>query len=86
MGITGVTGDMFLNFAFNGAVLGPMILNDGAKSASLAVDGDIIVNSSDKKKAVKVGKKSQIKADQLLVTGGNAANFTSWFVVLQQSE
>jgi hypothetical protein len=34
-----------------------------------------------------VGKISQsLPKDELLVTGGNAANFTSWFVVLHQSE
>ena len=49
-----------------------------SKSASLAVDGDIIVNSSDKKKAVKVGKKSQIKADHLLVTGGIEKKSKQW--------
>ena len=49
-----------------------------SKSASLAVDGDIIVNSSDKKKAVKVGKKSQLKADHLLVTGGIDKKSKQW--------
>ena len=34
-----------------------------------------------------VGKISQaLPKDELLVTGGNAANFTSWFVVLHQSD
>ena len=34
-----------------------------------------------------VGKISQVlPKDELLVTGGNAANFTSWFVVLHQSD
>ena len=49
-----------------------------SKSASLTVDGDIIVNSSDKKKAVKVGKKSQITADHLLVTGGIEKKSKPW--------
>lgn len=40
-----------------------------SKSSSLEVGGDIIVNSTDKR-AVKVGKKSQVKADHVLVTGG----------------
>ena len=34
-----------------------------------------------------VGKISQaLPKDELLVTGGNAANFTSWFVVLRQAD
>lgn len=34
-----------------------------------------------------VGKISQaLPKDELLVTGGNAANFTAWFVVLRQTE
>ena len=34
-----------------------------------------------------VGKISQaLPKDETLVTGGNAANFTSWFVVLHQSD
>ncbi len=38
-------------------------------------------------KGESVGKISQaLPKEELLVTGGNAANFTSWFVVLQQSE
>ena len=40
-----------------------------SKSSLLEVAGDIVVNSTDKR-AVKVGKKSQIKADHVLVTGG----------------
>ena len=40
-----------------------------SKSSLLEVEGDIVVNSTDKR-AVKVGKKSQIKADHVLVTGG----------------
>ncbi len=40
-----------------------------SRSSSLEVGGDIIVNSTDKR-AVKVGKKAQVKADHLLVTGG----------------
>ena len=36
-------------------------------------------------KGESVGKISQaLPKDELLVTGGNAANFTSWFVVLHQ--
>lgn len=49
-----------------------------SKTASLAVAGDIIVNSSDLKKAVKVGKKSQITADHLLVTGGIEKKSKQW--------
>ncbi len=38
-------------------------------------------------KGESVGKISQaLPKDELLVTGGNAANFTSWFVVLRQVE
>jgi hypothetical protein len=34
-----------------------------------------------------IGKISQaLPKDELLVTGGNAANFTSWFVVLRQPD
>lgn len=49
-----------------------------SKSASLKVDGDIIVNSSDRKKVVKVGKESQIEADHLLVTGGIEKKSKQW--------
>jgi hypothetical protein len=38
-------------------------------------------------KGERVGRISQaLPKDELLVTGGNAANFTSWFVVLRQSD
>ena len=39
------------------------------KSSSLTVGGDVIVNSN-KKNAVEVGKKTQLKAEHVLVTGG----------------
>ena len=53
------------------------VRNAGNNSVELQIFG----------KGESVGKISQaLPKDELLVTGGNAANFTSWFVVLQQSD
>ena len=51
------------------------VRNAGNNSVELQIFG----------KGESVGKISQaLPKDELLVTGGNAANFTSWFVVLHQ--
>ena len=53
------------------------VRNTGNNSVELQIFG----------KGESVGKISQaLPKDELLVTGGNAANFTSWFVVLQQAD
>ena len=53
------------------------VRNAGNNSVELQIFG----------KGESVGKISQaLPKDELLVTGGNAANFTSWFVVLHQSD
>jgi hypothetical protein len=53
------------------------VRNAGNNSVELQIFG----------KGESVGKISQsLPKDEMLVTGGNAANFTSWFVVLYQAE
>jgi len=53
------------------------VRNAGNQSVELTIFG----------KGECIGKISQaLPKDELLVTGGNAANFTSWFVVLRQPD
>jgi hypothetical protein len=68
---------------------------DASKKLSLSKDceievknlGDDLVEVSLFGKGKLVSKiRQSLPAKELLVTGGNAENFTAWFVVLQQAE
>lgn len=67
----------------------------GTQKVSMSKDCQIVVKNLGKAglemnvigKGADVGRiKQQLPKGEVLVTGGNAANFTGWFIVLKQAE
>lgn len=72
-----------------------VVPNAGAKKTALSKDCEILVKNAGSGevelvlfgKGERIGRiKQALPKGELLVTGGNAPNFTAWFVVLRQIE